>query len=114
MIIKFHLNVETAGAVAVGSSERLCENSFFDHPIHLLDSSKRAMLKIGSLPNFAQTLFTQARDLLRGVVLIGITSPPPEMQAIDTALRPILGRQCSTKTNEVAGNAPQETIPPLR
>jgi hypothetical protein len=31
---------KSQGAVAVGSGARLCKNSFFDHPIHLLDSSK--------------------------------------------------------------------------
>jgi hypothetical protein len=32
--------------MAVGSGERLCENSFFNHPIHLLDSPKFAISKI--------------------------------------------------------------------
>jgi hypothetical protein len=46
MIIEFHGSVKTQGAVAAGSSERLCENSFFDHPIHLLVSSKCVISKI--------------------------------------------------------------------
>ena len=46
MIIEFHVSVKTEGAVAVGSSASLCENSFFDHPIHLLDSSKCHVAKI--------------------------------------------------------------------
>jgi len=37
---------ERAGTPAVGCSESLCENSFFDHPIHLLDSSKFAISKM--------------------------------------------------------------------
>jgi hypothetical protein len=39
-------NNERAGTPAVRCSASLCENSFFDHPIHLLDSSKFAISKM--------------------------------------------------------------------
>jgi hypothetical protein len=51
-------------ASANDSGARLCENSFFDHRIHLLDLSKFLILKIGSLPNFASALFTRTRAVL--------------------------------------------------
>jgi len=37
---------ELTAPTGVGSGERLCENSFFDHSIHLLDSPKFAISKI--------------------------------------------------------------------
>jgi hypothetical protein len=61
-----------AGTVGVGSGVKLCENSSFDHPIHLLDSSKFLILKIGLLPNFASALFAQTRDLLGRLLFLTI------------------------------------------
>ena len=62
-----------AGAVthgAVRCSASLCENSFSDHSIRLLISSKFATTDFGSLPSLRSGVFTQPRAWLGLIGLI--------------------------------------------